>query len=112
MSGDREAALAAALAEHDDPRMLALAVTLAEAAGEPAPALRQRVLRLRGEGRRAKEAVKQAERRSPTVNAGDLLDLARGRVPLDAEWAAVELAKRVLAGGEIDGVVVEGPVER
>ena len=107
-----QAALAAALAEHDDPRMLALAVTLAEAAGQPAPALRQRVLRLRGEGRRAKEAVKQAERRSPTVNAGDLLDLARGRVPLDAEWAAVELAKRVLAGGEIDGVVVEGPVER
>jgi hypothetical protein len=40
--------------------------------------------------------------------------VARGRTPRDAEWALEQLARRAATGELtlVDGVTIEGPVER
>lgn len=68
------------------------------------------VLRSRQKARVAKERVKARQSVEQSVDAETLLTLARGRTARDAEWALAELAKRAIAGDQIDGVAVDGAV--
>ena len=68
------------------------------------------VLRTRQKARTAKERVKARQSVEQSVDVETLLALARGRTARDAEWALAELAKRAMAGSQIEGVAVDGVV--
>lgn len=83
---------------------------LAQSPARPGETARfdREVLRTRQKSRRAKEQVKARQSVEPTVDVKTLLAMARSRTPRDAEWALGELAKRALAGQEIEGFAVSG----
>ena len=68
------------------------------------------VLKSRGRARRAKNAVQNrlaqhVENSVETpLNTAALLELARGRVPRDREWALQQLARLAQSGAQIEGV--------
>lgn len=67
------------------------------------------VLRTRGKGRRAKESVKhRLDRESidPSIEPAVLVEMARGSLARDREWALQQLAKRALNGEKLDGVTL------
>lgn len=67
------------------------------------------VLRARNRARAAKEAVKKRQETAQTLDVATLLELARGKgTPRDAEWALTQLARRALAGEQIEGFALEG----
>ena len=118
MASTEDRAFWNALAESDDHRLEELV------AGEPRiaalvdsqilAAFDQRVLLDSSRGsRRVKERVKTrlgSTPMEPVLAAGDritaLLELARGDIGKDAEWALQELAQLALAGVDIDGLTV------
>jgi hypothetical protein len=106
--------VARAIAEHPDPGMQAVAAEALVAAGELDDRFAARVLRVPRGSRRAKETVKRSEASRSTTAAATLIDVARGRMPRDAEWALEQLARRAATGELtlVDGVTIEGPVER
>ena len=64
------------------------------------------VLKSRGRARRAKNAVQYrlAQDSATSMSTTALLELARGRVPRDREWALQQLARLAQNGAEIEGV--------
>jgi len=100
-----------ALFENSHPDMQAfVAGLLSHSPARPAgtPQFDGEVLRTRHTARRAKEQVKARQSTEPTVDVPTLLALARSRTPRDSEWALGQLAKRALAGQEIEGFTVTG----
>jgi hypothetical protein len=69
------------------------------------------VLREKRRGRQAKEKVKQRLGRSgeAALEPGVLLEMARGRVARDREWALQQIARLQVAGVEVAGVEVLEP---
>ncbi len=68
------------------------------------------VLRERGRAREAKEKVKQRLSRSSenSLQPEVLLEMARGRVARDREWALQQIARLQLSGVEVAGVEMLG----
>ena len=68
------------------------------------------VLRGRGRAREAKEKVKERLARSDeaALQPAVLLEMARGRVARDREWALEQIARLAAAGVEVPGVEVLG----
>jgi hypothetical protein len=72
------------------------------------------VLRGRGRARAAKEAVKERLARTDlaaepgAVDAGVLLEMARGRGARDREWALQQIARLKMTGVDVPGVQIDG----
>lgn len=100
-----------ALFENPDPQMQAfVAGRLGAQSARPEETARfdAEVLRAPNRARRAKEQIKTRQSREPTLDTQTLKSIARSRTPRDAEWALAELARRALAGEQIEGVSVDG----
>ncbi len=69
------------------------------------------VLKSRGRARQAKNAVQKrlSHELDSSMNVEALLELARGRVPRDREWALQQLARLAQNGTNIDGVELVSP---
>jgi len=102
-----------ALFQSFHPDIQAFVATLlgkSEEAPQETPVFDREVLRTRQKARKAKELVKTRQAAAPSVDTATLLSLARGRTPRDAEWALAELARRAVAGEQIEGITVDGVV--
>lgn len=65
------------------------------------------ILRMKNRSRKAKEFTKKRVGKTLQVDAGVLKEIARSGGKTDAEWAILQLTKKVLAGEDIDGFVVD-----
>jgi len=102
------------LAEHFEPNMQAWVANQLETSAQEVDTrdFDASVLRAKGKARRAKESVKKRLAHggsTPSTDAKALLDMARGSLARDREWALQQLAQRALAGEEISGIVVSEP---
>jgi hypothetical protein len=98
------------LTEHFEPQMQAwVAGQLQNFPDVDAREFDRTLLKTKGRARLAKEKVKTrlASTSSADVDASVLIEMARGSLARDREWALQQLASRALAGEEISGVVLE-----
>jgi hypothetical protein len=107
-----DAAMLQNLAEHPDGQMQSwVAELIKDFPAVQTAEFDTAILRARGKARRAKEKVKTrigAQAGStPDMQTGALLELARGSLARDREWALQQLAKRALNGEEIQGVTIK-----
>jgi hypothetical protein len=97
-----------ALFENPDPATQALVTQLlsgTEVKPQESAAFEGEVLRQKNRARKAKEIVKVRQEKESVVDTPTLLALARGsRTPRDADWALAQLAKRAMAGEQIEGL--------
>ncbi|TAF64791.1 MAG: hypothetical protein EAZ55_10325 [Cytophagales bacterium] len=65
------------------------------------------MLRMRNKNRKAKENIKKRIAQNLTTDTELLLELAESHTKKEAEWAIVQIAKKVLAGEVIEEVTIE-----
>ena len=65
------------------------------------------ILRMKNRSRKAKEHTKKRVGKTLQIDAGVLKEIARSGGKGDAEWAVLQLTKKVLAGEEIEGFVLD-----
>ena len=65
------------------------------------------ILRMKNRSRKAKEEVKERIGQTLEVDGKTLVEIAKNGSKKDKEWAIEQLAKKVLAGEEVEGFVLE-----
>jgi hypothetical protein len=102
------------LAEHFEPNMQAWVASQLEGSTHEVDThdFDTSILKTKGGSRRAKESVKKRldhDTSTQKTDAKALIEMARGSLVRDREWALQQLAQRILAGEEISGIAVKEP---
>lgn len=107
-----QAEILAFLSEHSDSTVLdfvAENITASEETqkAEFVPKFDKEVLRMTNRNRKAKEKIKARVQESLNISSETLLEMTKSGTKKDAEWAVVQLTKKVLAGENVEGFVLE-----